>query len=71
MRYTGCVTIFSEDIMKKILGSYTRVPLVLRILIGLVIGVTLGLFVKDIAFLSILMICLYYTTFLVDFQYKK
>ena len=40
--------------MKKILGSYTRVPLVLRILIGLVIGVTLGLFVKDIAFLSIL-----------------
>ena len=40
--------------MKKILGSYTRVPLVLRILIGLVIGVTLGLFVKDIAFLAIL-----------------
>lgn len=40
--------------MKKILGNYTRVPLVLRILIGLVIGVTLGLFVKDIAFLAIL-----------------
>lgn len=40
--------------MKKILGNYTRVPLVLRILIGLVIGVALGLFVKDIAFLAIL-----------------
>ncbi|MBQ9736773.1 MAG: serine/threonine transporter SstT [Clostridia bacterium] len=32
--------------MKKILGFYTRTPLVLRILVGLVIGVIFGLFVK-------------------------
>ena len=32
--------------MKKILGFYTRTPLVLRILVGLVIGVFFGLFVK-------------------------
>ena len=40
--------------MKKIVGYYTRIPLVLRILIGLVIGVTFGLLVKDLSFFAIL-----------------
>ena len=35
--------------MKKIFGFYTGTPLVLRILVGLLIGVVLGLFVKDLA----------------------
>ena len=35
-----------EYVMKKIFGFYTRTPLVLRILVGLVIGVLFGLFVK-------------------------
>ena len=40
--------------MKKILGFYTRTPLVLRILVGLAIGILLGLFVKDVAPIAIL-----------------
>lgn len=39
--------------MKKIFGFYTKVPLILRIAIGLVIGVLLGLFVKEAAFVSV------------------
>ncbi|MBE6567292.1 MAG: serine/threonine transporter SstT [Ruminococcaceae bacterium] len=40
--------------MKKILGFYTRTPLVLRILVGLAIGILLGLFVKDVAPIAML-----------------
>lgn len=40
--------------MKKIFGYYTKTPLVLRILIGLVIGVVLGLFVKNVGFFALL-----------------
>ena len=39
--------------MKKILGFYTKVPLILRIAIGLVIGVLLGLFVKSATFVGV------------------
>ena len=39
--------------MKKVFGFYTKVPLILRIAIGLVIGVLLGLFVKEAAFVSV------------------
>ena len=40
--------------MKKIFGFYTRVPLVLRILVGLLIGVVLGLFVKNVDIITLL-----------------
>ena len=40
--------------MKKIFGFYTKTPLVLRILIGLVIGVVLGLFVPQASFVTVL-----------------
>ncbi len=40
--------------MKKVFGFYTRVPLVLRILVGLLIGILFGLFVKDVEFFSVL-----------------
>ena len=40
--------------MKKIFGFYTRVPLVLRILVGLVIGILFGLFVKDVELFTVL-----------------
>ena len=39
--------------MKKILGVYTKAPLILRIAIGLVIGVLLGLFVPGASFVTI------------------
>ena len=40
--------------MKKVFGFYTKTPLVLRILIGLVIGVLLGLFVPQASFVTVL-----------------
>ena len=40
--------------MKKIFGFYTKSPLVLRILVGLVIGVLFGLFVKNADVFTIL-----------------
>ena len=40
--------------MKKIFGFYTRTPLVLRILVGLAIGILLGLLVKDVAPIAML-----------------
>ncbi len=40
--------------MKKIFGFYTKTPLVLRILVGLVIGVTLGVFVPQASFVTVL-----------------
>lgn len=40
--------------MKKVFGFYTKSPLILRIAIGLVIGVLLGLFVPKLAFLTVL-----------------
>ena len=40
--------------MKKILGFYTRTPLVLRILVGLVIGILLGLLWESAAPIAIL-----------------
>ncbi len=39
--------------MKKILGVYTKAPLILRIAIGLVIGALLGLFVPGASFVTI------------------
>ena len=39
--------------MKKVLGFYTRTPLILRIAIGLVIGVCLGIFLPQASFVSI------------------
>ena len=39
--------------MKKILNFYTKTPLILRIAIGLVIGVILGLFVKNATFVTV------------------
>lgn len=39
--------------MKKVLGFYTKVPLILRIAIGLVIGVILGLFVPGANFVTV------------------
>ncbi|MBE6782090.1 MAG: serine/threonine transporter SstT [Ruminococcaceae bacterium] len=39
--------------MKKVIGFYTGTPLILRIAIGLVIGVCLGLFAKQLAFISL------------------
>ncbi len=40
--------------MKKIFGYYAKSPLILRIAIGLVIGVCLGLFVPSAAFVTVL-----------------
>ena len=40
--------------MKKILGFYTRTPLVLRILVGLAIGILLGLLWENAAPIAIL-----------------
>lgn len=42
-----------EDVMKKVFGFYTKVPLILRIAIGLVIGVCLGLWVPQASFVTI------------------
>ncbi len=39
--------------MKKILGIYTRIPLILRIAVGLVIGICLGLWVPGAAFVTV------------------
>ena len=39
--------------MKKILGFYTKTPLILRIAIGLVIGIVLGLWVPQTAFVKV------------------
>ena len=39
--------------MKKIFGYYTKVPLILRIAVGLVIGVVLGLFVPSASFVTV------------------
>ncbi|MBR3995864.1 MAG: serine/threonine transporter SstT [Clostridia bacterium] len=39
--------------MKKILGTYTKAPLILRIAIGLVIGICLGLWVPQAGFVTI------------------
>ncbi len=40
--------------MKKILGGYVKAPLILRIAIGLVIGVCLGLWVPQAGFVTVL-----------------
>jgi len=40
--------------MKKVFGFYTKTPLILRIAIGLVIGIVLGLFVPQAAFVATL-----------------
>ena len=40
--------------MKKILGGYVKAPLILRIVIGLVIGVCLGLWVPQAGFVTVL-----------------
>jgi len=40
--------------MKRILSLYTKTPLILRIAVGLVIGVLLGLFVPQASFLTLL-----------------
>ncbi len=39
--------------MKKVLGFYTKTPLILRIAIGLVIGVCLGIWVQQASFVSV------------------
>ncbi|MBR6681999.1 MAG: serine/threonine transporter SstT [Clostridia bacterium] len=39
--------------MKKIFGFYTKTPLILRIAIGLVIGIILGLFAKEATFVGV------------------
>lgn len=39
--------------MKKILGFYTKTPLILRIAIGLVIGICLGLFLPQASFVTV------------------
>lgn len=39
--------------MKKIFGFYTKVPLILRIAIGLAIGILLGLFAREATFVSV------------------
>ena len=40
--------------IKKVFGFYTKTPLVLRILVGLIIGVVLGLFVPGAGFVAVL-----------------
>ena len=39
--------------MKKVLNIYTKSPLILRIAIGLVIGICLGLFAKEATFIGV------------------
>ena len=39
--------------MKKVLSFYVKTPLILRIAIGLVIGITLGVFVPQASFVTI------------------
>ena len=39
--------------MKKVLGAYTKSPLILRIAIGLVIGICLGLFLPKASFVTV------------------
>ena len=39
--------------MKNILGFYTKTPLILRIAIGLVIGICLGLFLPQASFVTV------------------
>ncbi len=39
--------------MKKIVNFYTKTPLILRIIIGLVIGISLGIFVKQATFVKV------------------
>ena len=39
--------------MKKVFGFYTKTPLILRIAVGLIIGVLLGLFVPKAAFVTV------------------
>lgn len=39
--------------MKKILGTYTKIPLILRIAVGLVIGICLGLWVPQAGFVTV------------------
>ena len=39
--------------MKKILGTYTKAPLILRIAIGLVIGICLGIWVPQAGFVTV------------------
>ncbi len=40
--------------MKKVVSAYTKAPLILRIAIGLVIGVALGLFVPQASFVTVI-----------------
>ena len=40
--------------MKKFFGFYTKTPLILRIAIGLVIGICLGLWVPETGFVTVL-----------------
>ncbi len=40
--------------MKKVYGVYTKTPLILRIAIGLVIGICLGLWVEQASFITVL-----------------
>ena len=40
--------------MKKFFGFYTKTPLILRIAIGLVIGICLGLWVPEVGFVTVL-----------------
>ncbi|MBQ2755191.1 MAG: cation:dicarboxylase symporter family transporter, partial [Oscillospiraceae bacterium] len=39
--------------MKKVVGFYTKIPLILRIAIGLAIGIVLGLFVPQASFVTV------------------
>ena len=39
--------------MKKIVGIYVKVPLILRIAIGLIIGITLGILVPQTPIISV------------------
>ena len=40
--------------MKKFFGLYSKIPLILKIAIGIVIGIVLGLFVKNVSLISML-----------------
>ena len=42
-----------ERFMKKVFGFYTKVPLILRIAVGLTIGIVLGLFVPQADFVTV------------------
>ena len=39
--------------MKKVFGFYTRTPLILRIAIGLVIGICLGILLPEASFVTV------------------